>query len=828
MALNKCAKNGRRLSGAVLIMVVAVMFVLIVLLLATLTVVSTAQNRSFERFEENQAYYSARSALDVYVSNMLSDETYYASDASGNKLDHDYDDDGDITTPPTTFGTEGIIYSQALAMELDLYRIKAYAATYDDYLALADKSAPNNTDNWVNPSGVFTTEPYKSDYDTPTENYIEYVVDYPQISSGDYHGKFEDNDTEATIKVEVLARKLHGHDDAVTTNTAADALSIESGSRAKDELTIKVTSTVTYCGVQGVASAIYSTLDEPSYFNNAMTSFGGVANTNNSTIFGGASILANNTWSNEGNIYGGLYAGANIYQNTNENVAISAGDATYVGGNLSFQNAATSFYGFGYDGTTVDQKPILYVNDGLIYSSNVNLGKYEKTPQDPKDSLIVIIYDPDGASNPTNTLEVTTNTFNINGDLICNGNIHISANGFNVTGNVIVNGNLIVDSPSITDMAGNYYVNGNIDLSGSGQSQTLRNNLSSRINCTGSIFYIDSTNVSCTDAGSMSWLFTDFATSLSVDTATIDPSRLTNLGVEINLPKVSSSAVEKETSYSRYIPVEDSQYYNFYHTNPSDPKVGQIITAEEWAGTPKEADRKSGNFKTKSFTAPSGALELPSNGTVPVAGEVNYQITSGKNFNNLKLTGSGTINIYLNPGIYCSGTIISGDKTKVNIYAPTGTYTWNVANFTQKMYDILYSPGGDKKLRFVDDASKDPAALKSPKIKFYMSAGTVWNATQAGWCLMTGYIYAPQADVNLSKGKDGTGAIYYYNGQQAFHYNSGSDNNISGNPMIVGAIVAKDITGFDNNAVCAYIKDEDDPDPGLPQLTWSPVEYRAN
>lgn len=827
MVRDKCAKNGKRLSGAVLIMVVTVMFVLIIMLLATLTVVSTAQNRSYEKFEENQAYYSARSALDVYVSNMLSDETYYASNASGNKLDHSYDDDGDITTPPTTFGAEGVIYSQALAMELDLYRIKAYAATYDDYLALADKSAPNNTDNWVNPSGVFTTEPYKSDYDNPTENYIEYVVDYPQISSGDYHGKFEDNGTEATIKVEVLARKLHGHDDAVTTNTAADALSIESGSRAKDEITIKVTSTVTYCGVQGVASAIYSTLDEPSYFNNAMTSFGGVNGTNNSTIFGGASILADNTWNNEGNIYGGLYADKNIYQNTNENVAISAGDATYVGGNLSFQNAATSFYGFGYDGTTVDQMPILYVKDGLTYSSNVNLGKYEKTPQDPKDALLVIIYDPDGALNPLNTLEITTNTFNINGDLICNGNLHIGANGFNVTGNVIVNGNLVVTG-TMTDMAGNYYVNGNIDLSSAPHSDQLYPNLSSRLNCTGTIQYSDTTGTTYSSPGFMTWSFTDFDDCLNVDPTKpgFDSNRLTNKGVEIFLPRVSSTSVVKETSYSRYIPVEDSQYYNFYHMNSSDPKYGQIITAEEWAGTPKEADRKAGKFTEKSFAAPSGALELPSSGTLPVSGESNYKITTGKNFTNLQLVGSGTINIYLTPGVSCQGTIISGDKTKVNFYAPAGTYTWNVANFTQKMYDILYS--GDHILRFVDDASKDPLALKSPKIKFYMSAGTTWNATQAGWCLMTGYIYAPQAIVNLSKGKDGTGAIYYYNGQQAFHYNSGSDNNINGNPMIIGAIVAQNITGFDNNAVCAYIKDEDDPDPGLPQLTWKPVEYRAN
>ena len=48
-------------------------------------VVTTASQRIYTKYEENQAYYSARSALDVFTQNMLYDKSYYAYEDSGNK-----------------------------------------------------------------------------------------------------------------------------------------------------------------------------------------------------------------------------------------------------------------------------------------------------------------------------------------------------------------------------------------------------------------------------------------------------------------------------------------------------------------------------------------------------------------------------------------------------------------------------------------------------------------------------------------------------------------------------------------------------------------------
>lgn len=61
----------RKVSGAVLMMVVTIMFILVIMLLATLTVVSNTNKRTIAKFEENQAYYTARSVQEVYVDEVL-------------------------------------------------------------------------------------------------------------------------------------------------------------------------------------------------------------------------------------------------------------------------------------------------------------------------------------------------------------------------------------------------------------------------------------------------------------------------------------------------------------------------------------------------------------------------------------------------------------------------------------------------------------------------------------------------------------------------------------------------------------------------------------
>lgn len=79
--MTECKRRCSKLKGAVLIMVVTILFVLMVMLLATLAVVSTTQKRTVTKFEENQAYYTARSVLSVYLKEYLSSQEAYTNEA---------------------------------------------------------------------------------------------------------------------------------------------------------------------------------------------------------------------------------------------------------------------------------------------------------------------------------------------------------------------------------------------------------------------------------------------------------------------------------------------------------------------------------------------------------------------------------------------------------------------------------------------------------------------------------------------------------------------------------------------------------------------------
>ncbi|MBQ4486206.1 MAG: hypothetical protein II936_04270, partial [Oscillospiraceae bacterium] len=99
--------------GAVLIMVLTVMFVLIFLLAGAVAVVYTSNNRVMMQYEESQAYYTARSVLETYKNALLSDNTdltggtYYYYDTTGASPA--------ITSIPKV--------KQGRALELDLYSV---------------------------------------------------------------------------------------------------------------------------------------------------------------------------------------------------------------------------------------------------------------------------------------------------------------------------------------------------------------------------------------------------------------------------------------------------------------------------------------------------------------------------------------------------------------------------------------------------------------------------------------------------------------------------------------------------------------------------------
>lgn len=255
--------KGKRLksfSGTVLIMVLTVMLVLIIMLMATLTVVTTASQRIYTKYEEQQAYYTARSALDVFTK-MLNDGTY------GN-------------TVGGTFETQGYHIQKSLY----------------DIIAQTDPSATNlvkNNNPYAGASGVMASQPY-----------IEYTATLPDLNKGaaDKYGKFDDGTLK--IKVEVLDRTLNCGSDGTPAT----------GKRTKDAMKLKITATTTF---EGVESSAAMTLDtkKPTTSNitRAVTILGGAGfQPTNTTLLGGLATEGTANLGNAGDFWGDVFLGGTV------------------------------------------------------------------------------------------------------------------------------------------------------------------------------------------------------------------------------------------------------------------------------------------------------------------------------------------------------------------------------------------------------------------------------------------------------------------------------------------------------------------------------------
>lgn len=280
-------KRLKSLSGTVLIMVLTVMLVLIIMLMATLTVVTTASQRIYTKYEEQQAYYTARSALDVFT-NMLNDSKY------GN-------------TVGGTFETQG--YN----IQKSLYDIKAQS----------DPTGTNpvkNTNPYAGASGIMATQ-----------SYIEYSASLPDLNKGaaDEYGKFDDGTLK--IKVEVLDRTLNCGSDGTPAT----------GKRTKDAMKLKITATTSFEGIESSAAMTLLTKAPPANAaTRAVTITGGddLEITNNS-ILGGLATEGKIDIGNKGDYWGNIYLGGEVNMTGDGSRLVATDDQwIYIKDGTSIQN----------------------------------------------------------------------------------------------------------------------------------------------------------------------------------------------------------------------------------------------------------------------------------------------------------------------------------------------------------------------------------------------------------------------------------------------------------------------------------------------------------
>lgn len=856
---NQTAKAPKRLSGAVLIMVVTVMFVLIIMLMATLTVVSTAKNRTYTKFEENQAYYTARSALDIYVG-MLGDSTHYAYNSSGTNVTYTYTD--------STGTSKTINVKQGKALEMELYKITAQSG-----IDFETNHSPNKA-YFINPvsgDGTFSDANednnftvYKSVTGQPI-TYIEYQVTLPAVTStSDDYGKIVDTDGSdqvATIRIEVLDRTFDNQagytvadmeaavDETTTPKKSEVQASIAAGSRSKDNMRIKITSTVEFMGVEGTAVLVHDTKDPiPVEGGNAMTSLGSL-DFNNMTILGGSSTRDNIAPANTGGLYGGVFAEKDYHNgNGGSSMPLGKGEKMYVGGDLTWENSppvkTLGVFNVG------DQRPYVYVN-GMTGSSVTHSGSNGLTwgggPSGTAGEKIDLI---------THGIKGITNDFKFNGDIYSLGNVDLSTNtNVQLSGTAYIKGNLIGNGIQ----SGTYYIEGKAIVNDGWFDASNNVSLPAGVTIltTAGICKSDGVTVAANDSSfhitsTFNWDELDMKQTENppkVDADTSAALRKEEYKEEVTLvlPSLSGTTLCKAaTPLTIDSPTVLSEYYSYYKIDAASaesPKNLQVaagsyvpITAEEKAGSSAD-DLKNGTYTVKSFvpfgyTSVTAAHDMYGIKCISIGGtytdkissapgtETDYylvptgavDISQGYDF---RIEGGGTVNLYLAAGGY-KGQIIVEDDTTVNFYAydsntPTGTrnmdYYWGMKVYNRSIYDKIKD---GKAISFGNAAAIPEAA---PKITYYIEGSGKWETDQ--YTQLVGYIYAPLATIHVNTAPS-----------QSVRWTYNDIDNGSTYMFCMGSVIAGKIDMGSNIIGVAYIDPENKgKDEGDPQFNWGAAQY---
>ena len=138
--MTKSKRRPKAVKGALLIMVLTVMFVLIFLLAGTIAVVYSSHGRAINKYEESQAYYTARSVLDSYINTLLKDNTNKAGDNGTTTVMYYH-----IKSGSSGKVVDGAQAKQGRAMELDLYNL----AVDLDSVTAGTQTDPANDANMV-------------------------------------------------------------------------------------------------------------------------------------------------------------------------------------------------------------------------------------------------------------------------------------------------------------------------------------------------------------------------------------------------------------------------------------------------------------------------------------------------------------------------------------------------------------------------------------------------------------------------------------------------------------------------------------------------------
>lgn len=774
-------KRRRSLSGAVLIMILTVMFVLIILLTATLTTVTTANQRIYTKFEENQAYYTARSALDVFTMNMLDDGDYVATKADNvSTIDYDY------TKPDGTNDT--VPMKQGLALQLDLYMLKPQSGfqsvdqndlktfvtnTTDTKLKLKQYEKCYGTDSSkVQNNGKPVTDPEYAEY-------IEYEVELPQLEDGsNKYGKLSDKESnipKAKIKVELLERTYDigsydissytDKEDFFENGSASDkAEAVVSGNRENDTMRVKITATTTFDGVDGIAVLILDNT-KPVVPNGtrAITTFGNTK-MNNMTIVGGVASQVDVEAGNTGDIVGDVFIDGNFKNdNGGSSFQLIEEQCMYIGGSFT---AANSFKLIGAKASvSKDERPFVYIaGDGMGNAYNAKPGVNQCTNDKDGDTTYY-----DLLINGDMNFGTENGVFNHNGDIYVTGNINFSTTGQRP----VINGSI--------------YAGGTVTYALDGDGNALA-----------------PIGTSVTEGAAVSFADKDTSTSDVID---------------IILPgSVKKSMPTDQKIYSEHYLDNDMTKSKFtaedlYFVSDEDRKNGvNVPTTNTFesivSGATEVYCRNGGVYKS---STESESNKYPKNATYTDY----YELTDGTYYIDNQdsqqykffITGS-EVNLIFKPGTFM-GDIIVDDTTKVKVSGSKTKDNYTFQNFKmagETIYNAITNSGTSLYV------GQSGTSLIAPKIYWFFGKDS--NLSIENGSIIAAYVQSPEAIVALKNRPTVDNVVY-------------NDVNIGTKGLsIIGSLLCGDmLAGHDHGGVAYINPNVPSVNPGEPIHNFETFQY---
>ena len=857
-------RRPRSLKGAVLIMVITILFVLIVMLLATLAVVSSTTQRTYTKYEETQAYYTARSVLEVYIDEILTSKEDFNIDVA-NPSDSNQKI---IMDAMMAGGFDNIKYLDGAGAEQEGLPVKedspghfikidyagkevkqgfAYQQEIFGYLRPKFEWDPTGTaPGTAKPSDDRNWKRYKDNED---KCYLTYKVPMPEINGVAGVGKTEslDSDGEVEVKVELLRILYRNKAGQVITDNVKD-VDITGGMGHLSTLSTDVDNCVdwtqTYYRLKVTSTANISTgagddelnnevsvsvilepkdVPSPSGFVNAMTSLSNSATANHIYTIGGASANCPGTAVEFGGatILHGSYVYKNNlnFQNSGIQWFMDNPNDSFVvhGGILYGGDKAMQLKGYGPWDTSsaseLQKRPYIYAAgikvDGFLGGK---IGDFWGAvdlilTSDSADSNLVdkaYVWVPDCVPDKSKVLFTTgNNDAVVYGDVYCDGDMFIGCNNTKIYGNVYCTGTIYVGSSSSQYFQKNVYCGAVKDTSGNNVG-TPANMLSD----SGNSFEVGSSTVS-----GVSYKITDTSTE-SCEVTLPGPRGKVNISNMASVSSIYTYGANKVTPPSGKSDADIMTAEDMFkktcgkddvklEVNSSAPSIFSSIES----GSIQEKDEDGNVIATY-----SGQVLKASKGVAGAGDMIDFKLDfSANNYNGTYYIDATEKPVHIQL-LACSSEnskpnfVVVGDEAVYITMKDGDKWSGAFGFYNTQIYNM--QKNGDT--FYFGDNPKTADTPAAPNIYYYIGTGCEFQTVAMSHQVdnvshkFCGYMYGPYADLkNTAQVGNGNG-----NAAQIKYYYNQSPNLVNAKEVaLFGSMVFGSIYSQNDYGVCYIAND---------------------